>query len=89
MVYDTIYACQDIKDDVKMGVRSTAILFGTWIRPLLMGCAATFVICLAIAGYINGQGAAYFGLSVIGTACHFIWQFATVNLAEPSSCGSK
>ncbi|KAF8965820.1 UbiA prenyltransferase family-domain-containing protein [Flammula alnicola] len=27
MLYDTIYACQDIQDDVKTGVRSTAILF--------------------------------------------------------------
>ncbi|PPQ79022.1 hypothetical protein CVT25_002331 [Psilocybe cyanescens] len=32
---DTVYACQDIEDDLKTGVRSTAILFGNWIRPLL------------------------------------------------------
>ncbi|KAJ7272422.1 UbiA prenyltransferase family-domain-containing protein [Mycena rebaudengoi] len=53
MLYDTIYACQDIRDDVKMGVRSTAILFGTWIRPLLKCCAVTFAAMLAGAGFMT------------------------------------
>ncbi|KIJ96598.1 hypothetical protein K443DRAFT_682224 [Laccaria amethystina LaAM-08-1] len=86
MLYDTIYACQDIKDDVKMGVRSTAILFGTWIRPLLMLCGAGFVSMLALAGYLNKQGPSYFILSVGGTALHLIWQFLTVDLEVPTSC---
>ena len=83
---DTIYACQDIKDDVKVGVRSTAILFGSWIRPLLMTCAIIFVMMLAIAGCLNGQGHPYFLLSVGGSAAHLVWQFMTVDLEVPSSC---
>ncbi|KAF5373470.1 hypothetical protein D9615_009485 [Tricholomella constricta] len=86
MLYDTIYACQDIKDDVKMGVRSTAILFGSWIRPLLILCAFGFVGMLGIAGYLNGQGLSYFVLSVGGTAAHLVWQFMTVDLEVPESC---
>ncbi|KAF9462241.1 UbiA prenyltransferase family-domain-containing protein [Collybia nuda] len=86
MLYDTIYACQDIKDDVKMGVNSTAILWGSWIRPLLVLCAITFVAMLAIAGHLNGQGPAYFLVSVGGTAVHLLWQFATVDLEVPESC---
>ncbi|KAJ7620468.1 UbiA prenyltransferase family-domain-containing protein [Mycena rosella] len=76
----------DIKDDVKMGVRSTAILFGTWIRPLLIACAVTFVLTLAGAGLLNGQGMPYFVVSVGGTAMHLVWQFLTVNLDVPKSC---
>ncbi|KAF8812833.1 UbiA prenyltransferase [Phlegmacium glaucopus] len=86
MLYDTIYACQDIKDDVKMGVRSTAILFGSWIRPLLVFCGLMFVTMLAIAGYLNGQGLAYFVISVGGTALHLVWQYMTVDLEVPKSC---
>ncbi|KAJ7606366.1 hypothetical protein DFH06DRAFT_243224, partial [Mycena polygramma] len=86
MLYDTIYACQDIRDDVKMGVRSTAILFGTWIRPLLISCGITFVSMLAAAGVLNGQGAPYFIVSVGGTFLHLVWQFFTVNLDVPKSC---
>lgn len=86
MLYDTIYACQDIKDDVKMGVRSTAILFGEWIRPLLMLCGVGFVSMLGLAGYLNKQGPAYFIVSVGGAALHVIWQFLTVDLEVPASC---
>ena len=86
---DTIYACQDKKDDVKMGVRSTALLFGTWIRPLLISCAIVFVVMLTGAGIFNEQGSAYFILSVGGTAAHLVWQFSTVDLEDPSSCWSR
>jgi len=83
---DTIYACQDIRDDMKVGVCSTAILFGTWIRPLLVGCGLTFLAMLAAAGYLNAQGPAYFFLSVGGTGIHLVWQYRTVDLANPRSC---
>ncbi|KAF8240074.1 UbiA prenyltransferase [Tricholoma matsutake] len=86
MLYDTIYACQDMNDDVKVGVRSTAILFGSWIRPLLMTCGFTFVAMLAVAGYLNGQSNVYFILTVGGTAAHVVWQFMTVDLEAPHSC---
>jgi 4-hydroxybenzoate polyprenyltransferase len=77
-----------MKDDLKMGIRSTAILFGSWIRPLLIGFAVIFVTTLAGAGYINKQGPAYFMLSVGGAAIHLLWQFLTVDLAVPDSCWS-
>lgn len=86
---DTVYACQDIKDDVKMGVRSTAILFGSWIRPLLVLCGLMFVTMLAVAGYLNRQGPAYFIVSVGGTAAHLLWQYMTVDLGIPKSCWSE
>ncbi|KAF8909795.1 UbiA prenyltransferase family [Gymnopilus junonius] len=86
MLYDTIYACQDIQDDVKMGVCSTAILFGEWIRPLLVCCGSTFLFLLAVAGFINKQSYAYFVFSVGGTASHLVWQYFTVDLDIPRSC---
>ncbi|KAG7096099.1 hypothetical protein E1B28_006775 [Marasmius oreades] len=86
MLYDTIYACQDIEDDVKMGVRSTAILFGTWIRPLLIACGITFIVMLSWAGVLNGQGSPFFAISVGGTTVHLISQYRTVNLDVPASC---
>ena len=86
---DTVYACQDIKDDVKMGVRSTAILFASWIRPLLILCGLMFATMLALAGYLNGQGPAYFAVSVGGTVIHLVWQYMTVDLDNPKSCGGE
>ena len=89
MNLDTVYACQDIKDDVKMGVRSTAILFGSWIRPLLVLCGLMFVTMLAIAGHLNSQGPAYFIVSIGGTVIHLLWQYMTVDLDIPKSCWSE
>jgi 4-hydroxybenzoate polyprenyltransferase len=85
---DTIYACQDKRDDVKMGVRSTALLFGSWIRPLLISCGIIFVTMLAVAGVLNKQGPVYFIVAVGGTAAHLVWQFMTVDLDVPASCWS-
>ncbi|XP_006455082.1 hypothetical protein AGABI2DRAFT_226364 [Agaricus bisporus var. bisporus H97] len=86
MLYDTIYACQDIQDDLKMGVKSTAILFGSWTRPYLIAIATCFLVLLAIAGVLNNQGLPFFIVSVGGTTAHVVWQFLTVNLDDPESC---
>ena len=72
-----------------MGVRSTAILFGSWIRPLLVLCGLMFVTMLTVAGHLNGQGPAYFIVSVGGTLIHLLWQYMTVDLDMPKSCWSK
>ncbi|KAI5891015.1 UbiA prenyltransferase [Schizophyllum commune H4-8] len=89
MLYDTIYACQDKADDVKVGVRSTALLFGAWIRPLLVALGVMFAAMLALAGYLSGQGVPYYAISVGGTAAHLLWQYHTVDLEEPASCGEN
>ncbi|WNM61538.1 4-hydroxybenzoate octaprenyltransferase [Candidatus Nitrospira neomarina] len=59
MVYDTIYAIQDKDDDQRIGVKSTAILFGsfTWLG---VGIAALFMLgCLALVARINQLGVEY------------------------------
>lgn len=86
---DTIYACQDMRDDIKVGVRSTAILFGRWICPLLAACAVGFIVMLSVAGWLNGQGIAYYAISVGLTSVHLVWQLMTVDLELPASCWSK
>jgi 4-hydroxybenzoate polyprenyltransferase len=84
-----VYACQDKADDVKAGVRSTAILFGTWIRQLLTLFGMTFAATLLIAGYINSQHLIFFLIATGGAFIHLIWQYVTVNLDDPRSCKGK
>lgn len=43
MVYDTIYAHQDKTDDVRVGVKSTALLFGERTPLVLNGFSAVTV----------------------------------------------
>ncbi|PWN53191.1 4-hydroxybenzoate polyprenyl transferase [Violaceomyces palustris] len=49
LIYDTIYAHQDKKDDVKAGVKSTALLFADKTKPILSAFSATFLPFLAIS----------------------------------------
>lgn len=86
---DTIYACQDRKDDVKVGVKSTAVLLGDFVRPFTFSCAVLFVSTLAYAGVLNAQTPYFFYVTIGGTSLHLIWQYATVDLDSPDSCGCE
>ncbi|KAH9973075.1 4-hydroxybenzoate polyprenyl transferase [Lactifluus volemus] len=60
LVYDSIYAHQDKTDDVRVGIRSTALLFGEHTRSVLTAFSASSIGCIALAGYLNAQGAPFF-----------------------------
>ena len=49
-VYDTIYAMVDRDDDIKIGVRSTAILFGDSDRHIIAVLQAMTLLSLYLAG---------------------------------------
>ncbi|KAI0056633.1 UbiA prenyltransferase [Artomyces pyxidatus] len=86
LYYDSIYACQDKRDDVKAGVKSTAFLFGEHVKVVLAGFAVLFVACLAAAGYLNGQGTSFYLLSVGGAAVHLLKQMSGVDVDDVRSC---
>ncbi|KAI0716361.1 UbiA prenyltransferase family-domain-containing protein [Earliella scabrosa] len=78
ILYDTIYACQDRADDARVGIKSTALLFGTRIRPALASLAALLLLCLACSGRaLGGVGAGYAVLSCGGALAHTGWQLAS------------
>jgi len=59
IAYDTIYAIQDREDDLKIGVKSSAILFGayTWLG---VGAAASIMLLfLSLAGEASALGIEY------------------------------
>ncbi|CCM04845.1 uncharacterized protein FIBRA_07038 [Fibroporia radiculosa] len=71
LVYDTIYAHQDKTDDVKVGIRSTALLFGERTRPILSALSASSISLITCAGYLNGQGPLFYlgtGLAAVQLA---------------------
>jgi len=87
--YDSIYACQDMADDAKLGVKSTALLFGPWIRPILFLFASLFTSLLAASGILNGQGPIFFMFSVGGASLHLSWQLFTLKISDPGDCQRK
>lgn len=69
MAYDTLYAMVDRDDDLKIGIRSTAILFGDADRLMVGILQGLFLLGMVFAGnMVNGGPAYYLGL-VIALGC--------------------
>ncbi len=60
--YDTIYALMDMADDIKIGVKSMAILFGEHVYKVLYLLYAVVIIILAAVGWILKMGGVYFAV---------------------------
>ena len=59
-MYDTIYAHQDKRDDVRAGIRSTAVLLGDrYTKPALSAFSVLSIASLVVDGMNNDAGAAY------------------------------
>ena len=65
LVYDTMYAMVDIDDDLKIGVKSTAILFGKRVREITAGLQIVILGLLATVGAMQHLNWPYYvGLAV-------------------------
>ena len=83
--YDTIYAHQDKEDDVIVGVRSTALLFGANTKRWLAGIYGAAVLLLVAAFVLAGaHWAAYIGLAA--AAVHFGYQISALRIDDPDQC---
>ena len=70
VAYDTQYAMTDRPDDIKIGVRSTAILFGDLDRVFVAGLQALFLASLVLVGHSADMGPWYYGgLAAAGVFC--------------------
>jgi 4-hydroxybenzoate polyprenyltransferase len=88
MVYDTIYAMQDQRDDAVIGVRSTARRFADAPRRWLTLFALTALAAWALAGYLAGLGLTYFAV-LLAIAILFAWQIALLKPHDQADCLAK
>ena len=83
--YDTIYAHQDREDDLLIGIKSTALLFGERTGSMLAGFYVAAVALIAVAGLMAGGGL-IFTLGLIGFAAHLAWQVTRLDIDDPAHC---
>jgi 4-hydroxybenzoate polyprenyltransferase len=84
-VYDTQYAMVDRDDDLKIGVRSTAILFGDSDRHIIAVLQAMTLASLYFVGGIIGAGRWYHA-GLIAAALFFIYQLWLIRGRERDGC---
>jgi len=83
--YDTIYAHQDAEDDALIGIKSTALLFGSRTRLALTAFYGLAVLLIGTALALAGaHEPAWFGLLLF--AAHLVWQIARLDIRDPVQC---
>ena len=80
--YDTIYAHQDIEDDLRIGVKSTAIRFGKYNHIGIALCYLSSCSGLAIALYLMQAQWAWAALIVF--VAHLFWQISIFKPKQPA-----
>ena len=85
VINDTIYAFQDLRDDLKHGVKSMAVQYRSNAKPMLWSAYALLLGLLALSGILLKLGACYF-LGSVGTTSLFMGcQIARVKLDQVES----
>ncbi len=85
VAYDTMYAMVDREDDVKIGVKSTAILFGENDR-LVIGLLQLITLALLVwAGQIFERGGFYYS-GLLLASFFFLYQQWLIKDRDPARC---
>ncbi|KAL9187571.1 hypothetical protein ACHAXT_001674 [Thalassiosira profunda] len=93
LVYDTLYAHQDKRDDAKLGLKSTALTFGENTKPILTALTAVTWGGWMTAGYNCGFGemwdAPYYYAGISAAAAHLLWQVQTADLNDEENLARR
>ncbi|MEO0368222.1 MAG: 4-hydroxybenzoate octaprenyltransferase [Pseudomonadota bacterium] len=85
--YDTAYAMSDREDDLKIGVKSTAILFGSLDRLMIGIMQVLFLLAWYLVAQVNQMNPSFFiGLSI--AAAMLIYQQGLIFNRDRAACFS-
>ncbi len=85
LIYDTQYAMVDREDDVQVGIKSTAILFGAWDRVVIGVLQVIFLSAVLALGLAAGRGF-WFELGVLIAAGCAVYQQWLIHERQPARC---
>jgi 4-hydroxybenzoate polyprenyltransferase len=85
LAYDTIYAFQDARDDVKAGVKSTALRLQKHPKAAIGVFYLLMLLFLGSAGFAQGMGAGFY-VMLIPVIIQILWLISRVRLESPREC---
>lgn len=85
MAYDTFYAMADRPDDLKIGVKSSAILFGRWDRAMTAAFQVVVLAGLWLVGRLEHLGL-WFDLGLLAAAGCALYEQYLIRDREPAAC---
>lgn len=86
--YDTIYAFQDIEDDIKIGVKSLAIKYGENAPKMIWKLYQFVIIALMLVGLNMQLNFGFYLIALIGWY-HLYWQVEYWDLKSPKDCALR
>ena len=85
VIYDTFYAMVDREDDIRIGVKSTAVLFGEADLFVIAGLQILMIIALILIGLRAELGFWYYG--AVGVAAAMMaWHLWLARDRQPAGC---
>ncbi|MFZ4791797.1 MAG: 4-hydroxybenzoate octaprenyltransferase [Candidatus Competibacteraceae bacterium] len=84
-IYDTEYAMVDREDDLKIGLKSTAIRFGAWDKRIIGYLQLALLILLIGIGLLTGRGGFYY-LGLLVAAWLALYQQYLIRARQPEEC---
>ncbi len=85
VAFDTYYAMVDREDDLKAGIKSTAILFGTYDLLIVAGLQIMMLVFLGMAGHYFDRGWIYI-MGLVMAAGYFIQQHLQARQRDKENC---
>ncbi len=85
VIYDTFYAMVDREDDLRIGVKSTAVLFGDLDLVVIGGLQAIMLLALVLIGHRAELGAWYYASVIVagGLMARHLW---LARRRDPDGC---
>ena len=84
--YDTIYAAQDLQDDLRIAIRSPAVLHRGKTRRVLIAAVVTQLALLCYTGAAMGATIVFYLGSCAGAASVLAKMVTSVDLSDPKDC---
>ena len=85
IAYDTEYAMVDRADDLKIGIKTSAITFGRFDVAGIMLCHAVFLGIMVGIGLLQKLGIAYYA-GLVAAAGLIAYQYRLIHEREPAYC---
>lgn len=85
VAYDTEYAIVDRPDDLKIGIKTSAITFGRFDVGAVMLCYAAALALLAVVGVLTARGVLYF-VGLLGAAGIALYHYTLIRDRDRANC---
>ena len=85
LAYDTAYAMVDRDDDIRIGIKTSALTLGRWDVAIVMLCYALFLGSWCMLGLSLGLGI-FFVAGIVVAALQALWHYSLIRSRSRDDC---